>query len=88
MLQTVLIFFDVSGGEIMMVLLLAIILFGPKRIPEITKKIGKVMYEYRKVTEKIKSEIRNVENEAEENVELLKKEDDKNIEKEQIINKS
>lgn len=88
MLQTVLIFFDVSGGEIMMVLLLAIILFGPKRIPEIAKKIGKVMYEYRKVTEKIKSEIRNVENEAEENVELLKKNDDKNIEKEQIINKS
>lgn len=88
MLQTVLIFFDVSGGEIMMVLLLALILFGPKRIPEISKKIGKVMYEYRKVTEKIKSEINNAEIIAEEKDNSIKKDVNKIIENEENINKS
>jgi sec-independent protein translocase protein TatA len=52
-----LLFFDVSGGELLVILLAVFLLFGPKRIPEIARSIGKGIYELKKATEDIKSEI-------------------------------
>jgi sec-independent protein translocase protein TatA len=52
-----LLFFDVSGGELLVILMAVFLLFGPKRIPEIARSIGKGIYELKKATEDIKSEI-------------------------------
>ncbi len=49
--------FGISGGEILILLLLILLLFGPRKIPEIARMIGKGMNEVRKVQREINSEI-------------------------------
>ncbi len=53
----VLLFFDISGGELMVILLVAFLVFGPSRIPEIARKIGRGMNEIRRASDEIKREI-------------------------------
>ena len=53
----ILLFFDISGGELMVILLVAFLVFGPSRIPEIARKIGKGMNEIRRASDEIKREI-------------------------------
>lgn len=43
--------------EIIIILLVAIIFLGPKRIPEIAKSLGKGMREFRKASSELKDEI-------------------------------
>lgn len=49
--------FDLSSGELFLIVLAIIILFGPKQIPVIARAIGKVMYEVRTATNQIKQEV-------------------------------
>ncbi len=53
----ILLFFDISGGEIFIIIIMVLIIFGPKRIPEIARKAGKAMSEVRKASNTIKNEI-------------------------------
>ena len=47
-------FGSVGGGEVMLVLVLALLLFGPRKIPEIGRTLGKTMAEFRKATRDFK----------------------------------
>ena len=49
----------ISGGEIVLVMLLALLFFGSKAIPDIAKTLGKGMREFKKATNEIKREIEN-----------------------------
>lgn len=49
--------FGISGGEILILLLLVLLLFGPKKIPEIARMIGRGMNEVKKVQREINTEI-------------------------------
>jgi sec-independent protein translocase protein TatA len=53
----VLLFFDISGGEMLIILLVAFIVFGPSRIPEVARKIGRGINEVRRASDEIKREI-------------------------------
>jgi TatA/E family protein of Tat protein translocase len=53
----VILFFDISGGELMIILLVAFLVFGPSKIPEIARKIGRGMNEVRRASDEIKREI-------------------------------
>jgi TatA/E family protein of Tat protein translocase len=57
--------FGISGGEIMIIFLLVLLLFGPKKIPEIARAIGKGMNEIKKVQRDINSEINRYAHEIE-----------------------
>ena len=48
-----------GGGEIMVVLLFVLLLFGSDKIPEAARMLGKGLREFRKATEDIKREINN-----------------------------
>ena len=50
-------FLFISGGELVMVMLLALLFFGSKAIPDIAKTLGKGMREFKKATNEIKREI-------------------------------
>ena len=52
-----LLFLNMSGGEILVIVLVAYLVLGPKRIPEIARAIGKGMNELRRATDDIRSEI-------------------------------
>jgi TatA/E family protein of Tat protein translocase len=47
-------FGSLGGAEIVMVLLLALLLFGPRKIPQIGRMIGKALSEFRKATNDFK----------------------------------
>lgn len=47
----------ISGGEIVLVMLLALLFFGSKAIPDIAKTLGKGLREFKKATNEIKREI-------------------------------
>lgn len=47
----------IGGPEILIILLVVLLLFGSKRIPEFAKMMGKGMNEFRKATDDIKREI-------------------------------
>jgi sec-independent protein translocase protein TatA len=49
--------FNVGPTELMVILVLALIVFGPKRLPEIGRSIGKGLRELRKAQMDIKREI-------------------------------
>ena len=43
-------FFGIGFGEILLVIVIALIVFGPGKLPEITRTIGRVSRNLRKVT--------------------------------------
>ena len=53
------------SGELIFILLLALILFGPRKLPEIARTMGRFMAEFRKASSdfqtQIQSEIRQLE---------------------------
>ncbi len=46
----------ISGQEIFIIMVVALVLFGANKIPEIAKGLGKGMREFRKATDDIKKE--------------------------------
>jgi TatA/E family protein of Tat protein translocase len=52
-----LLFFDISAGELVIILGVAFLVFGPKKLPEIARKVGKGLNELRRATDDIKREI-------------------------------
>lgn len=50
-------FLGLSPGEIMIILVAIVILFGAKKLPEIARGLGKGMQEFRKAADDIKKEI-------------------------------
>lgn len=57
LMPATLLFFDISMGELIIILLVAFLVFGPSKIPEIARKIGKGMNEIRRASDEIKREI-------------------------------
>lgn len=47
-----------GGTEILIVLAIAVMLFGPKKLPELARTIGEAMGEYHKATREFETEIR------------------------------
>lgn len=46
-----------SGGEIALILFVAVMIFGPEKIPEVARNLGKGIRSIRNATDEIKSEI-------------------------------
>ncbi|MCG2610730.1 twin-arginine translocase TatA/TatE family subunit [Flavobacterium sp. SM15] len=49
--------FGIGGGEIFLIILVALMLFGSEKIPDIARTLGKGMAELKNATNDIKSEI-------------------------------
>jgi len=52
-----LLFFNISTGEIFIIIMVIFVIFGPSKIPEIAKKLGRALYEVKKASNDIKREI-------------------------------
>ncbi len=60
--------FDVGGGELILIVLAIIVLFGPKKIPEIAQMFGKGMQQFRKAQQELKDQISIVQTEVNRNI--------------------
>jgi sec-independent protein translocase protein TatA len=58
---------SIGFTEILFIVLVIVILFGAKRIPEIAKALGRASHEFKKAKEDIKNESRELLEAVEEN---------------------
>lgn len=57
-------FLDIGAAEIVLILIVALIIWGPGRIPEIARTIGRVVYNLKKATFDLTAEVtREIEKE-------------------------
>nr|WP_320117469.1 twin-arginine translocase TatA/TatE family subunit [uncultured Marinifilum sp.] len=49
----------ISGGEIVIVFIVVLLLFGSKKIPELAQGLGKGMKEFKRAADDIKKEIKD-----------------------------
>ncbi len=54
--------FGIGMPELLLILALALIVLGPKKLPELARALGKGMAELRRATDEIKDEFRQMEN--------------------------
>lgn len=59
MTGTPLLFLDISGGEFLVIMLVAFFVFGPKKLPEIARKLGRTMNEIKNVSSEISREFKD-----------------------------
>ena len=67
-------FFSIGGGEIFFILLVVLLFFGSKNLPELARGLGKGIKEIRHATESIKREIQDSAGMDDEVLQSVKKE--------------
>lgn len=58
-------FGNLGAGEIILILLVVLILFGAKKIPELAKGLGKGMSEFKKGLKEVENEIKDADKQVE-----------------------
>ena len=53
---------SLGPAEILVILVVALLVFGPKKLPEISRQVGTAMRELRKIQDNVKSELNGVLN--------------------------
>jgi TatA/E family protein of Tat protein translocase len=49
--------FNVGPAELMIIFILALLVFGPKKLPEVSRQLGKGIREFRRVSEEVRGEV-------------------------------
>jgi sec-independent protein translocase protein TatB len=73
--------FGIGMPELLLILVLALIVLGPKKLPEVARALGKGMAEFRRATDELKEEFRQMEREVEESSPEATVKDDPFLEK-------
>ncbi len=60
--NNILLFLNLGGGEVMLILFVVLLFFGSKSIPELARGLGKGLREIREASESIRSEIEHAAN--------------------------
>lgn len=66
--------FDVGGGELMLIIFAVLLLFGPKKIPEVAQMIGKGVRKFREAQDEFTQHIRDISTQVESEVQSVSKE--------------
>lgn len=56
--------FNLGGGEIILILVLVLVLFGARKLPELAKGLGQGIKEFKKATREVSDEVQNAVNET------------------------
>jgi Tat protein translocase TatB subunit len=73
--------FGIGMPELLLILALALIVLGPKKLPELARALGKGMAEFRRATDDLKDELRQMEHEIDDSSAGATKKDDPSPEK-------
>jgi sec-independent protein translocase protein TatA len=57
-------FGNLGAGEIILIVLVVLLLFGAKKIPELARSIGKGMSEFKKGVKDVENEIKSADTES------------------------
>lgn len=72
--------FGIGMPELLVILVLALIILGPKKLPELARALGKGMAELRRATDDLKDEFRQMEREVEDSSPQATAKDDPSLE--------
>jgi len=80
-MQVTILFFDFGSGEIFLIVLAIFLVFGPGKIPELARGLGKFINEIKRASEDVKTEINKEVNriEREKKLEKYKNEVDQDL---------
>lgn len=67
--------FGIGMPELLVILAIALIVLGPRKLPEIARALGKGIAEFRRATDELKEELRHVEQEVESSAEATSKDE-------------
>lgn len=73
--------FGIGMPELLLILALALIVLGPKKLPELARALGKGMAEFRRATDELKDELRQMEHEIDDTSPGATSKDDPFLEK-------
>lgn len=73
--------FGIGMPELLLILALALIVLGPKKLPELARALGKGMAEFRRATDELKEEFRQLEHDVDESSPTATAKDDPLLEK-------
>jgi TatA/E family protein of Tat protein translocase len=59
--------FGIGGPELILILAVALIVLGPKKLPELARALGKGLAEFRRATDELKDEFKKMEHEVDAN---------------------
>ena len=60
--------FNIGPTELIVILIIALLVFGPKRLPEVGRSIGRSLREFRRASDEIRGELEQGLNDDEPNV--------------------
>jgi TatA/E family protein of Tat protein translocase len=58
--------FGIGMPELILIMALALIVLGPKKLPEIARALGKGLAEFRRATDELKDELSHIERDIDE----------------------
>lgn len=61
-MNTIILFLNLGGGEVFLIVFVVLLFFGSKRIPELARGLGKGMREFKDATNGIQREIQQSTN--------------------------
>ncbi len=59
-------FGNIGISELLIIFLIALLIFGPRRLPELGKSIGKALFEFKKASNEIQKTMSDINKEIEE----------------------
>lgn len=72
MIHPTLLFFNLGGGEIFIIVLVILLFFGSKKIPELARGLGKGIREFKDATGNIQREIQDSAKSIKEDTDITK----------------
>ena len=73
--------FGIGIPELLLILGLALIVLGPKKLPELARALGKGLAEFRRATDELKDEFRQMERDTEDTTPSATPKDEPSLEK-------
>ncbi|PCH94525.1 MAG: twin-arginine translocase TatA/TatE family subunit [Bacteroidetes bacterium] len=67
-----LLFFNLGGGEIFIILLIVLLLFGSKKIPELARGVGKGIRYFKDATNEVQNEIKDSMDQVKKDIDIDK----------------
>jgi len=64
--------FDIGMPELILIFVVALLVFGPKKLPELGKSLGRAMHEFKRAANEFKNNLENEVGTAEIKEDLLK----------------